>query len=157
MESQTRTADSGPSAASGGASPRNREAGGEELVQLLVSALRALPPQGLRQVLTAMDADALRDALDAKTAQAEEAAGAQEHRAAARTRTLRGGKIVFNNRMSLVDCHIVDISETGCRVSVANAAIVPQYFTLHVLAGNTEHECEVVWRKPDELGLHFLE
>jgi len=161
MDSQSRIADpqngSAPPAARAALPPRQgRAALEQETVELLVTALRALPPRGRWQVVGALDARAVRDALLAPRAQMHRAAP-QDHREAPRARTLRGGKIVFNNRMSVVDCRVLDISESGCRVGVVNAAIVPPAFTLHVIAGNTERECEVVWRKPDELGLRFTD
>lgn len=76
-----------------------------------------------------------------------------EKRASERRRVLRGAKIVFNQRSSVIDCTLRNISQTGAQVSVLNALTVPPEFDL-LWDGNAQR-CVVVWRKMDGLGVRF--
>ncbi|PLX41061.1 MAG: pilus assembly protein PilZ, partial [Hyphomicrobiales bacterium] len=62
----------------------------------------------------------------------------------------------YNNRMSVNDCQVRDMSETGCKIKMDSLIGVPNYFTLHILNGDVKHECEVVWRKADMMGVKYL-
>jgi len=55
-----------------------------------------------------------------------------------------------------IACMVVDISDSGARLDVKNAEILPQRFSL-ILAGRglAQRECKVVWRKPHQVGVHF--
>lgn len=79
-----------------------------------------------------------------------------DQRQAQRKKTLRGGKIIYNNKMSVNDCQIRDMSDEGCRISMQSTVGVPSQFTLHILNGDTHHDCEVVWRKPGMMGVKYL-
>jgi hypothetical protein len=120
----------------------------------LIGVLRAVPPKLLLEALKTWLPESGHEApsldLDGAGDDDPEARGAQ------RSRTLRTGKIIYNNQMCVIDCRIKDISETGCRVSVASSAGVPGFFRLHIMGGDTRHECEVAWRTSEELGLRFL-
>jgi hypothetical protein len=49
----------------------------------------------------------------------------QERRQSPRTRTLRAGKILFNNKRSVIDCMVRNISASGACVLVANVVGIP--------------------------------
>ena len=80
----------------------------------------------------------------------------QEHRSGDRAKVLRSGKIIYNNKMSVADCKIRDVSETGCRISAESTSGLPNHFTLHIVNGDTRHECEVAWRSSTELGVKYI-
>lgn len=84
------------------------------------------------------------------------AADPADGRVADRTRMLRAGKIIYNNKMSVSDCSIRDLSSTGCRVGLESLVGIPDHFTLHIQNGGSRHECEVVWRKSDMMGVKFI-
>lgn len=87
----------------------------------------------------------------------EQAVDAQaDHRSADRAKVLRSGKIIYNNKMSVSDCSLRDISETGCRISMESTAGIPKNFTLHILNGDVRHECEVAWRSSMAMGVKFI-
>ena len=88
--------------------------------------------------------------------QAQPASDPADNREADRTRMLRRGKIIYNNKMSVSDCNIRDLSSSGCRVSLESLVGIPDHFTLHIQNGGSRHECEVVWRKSDMMGLRFI-
>ncbi len=72
-----------------------------------------------------------------------------------RLRTLKTGKIVFNNASSVIDCVIKNLSQTGAKLKGENLALCPRNFVLKIPNG-PEYECEVVWVKSAEIGVRFL-
>lgn len=59
-------------------------------------------------------------------------------------------------RDKLHGCVLADVSDTGCRIDVENADIVPQTFTLWLAHnGSARRKCKVVWRKPRQIGVAF--
>lgn len=51
-----------------------------------------------------------------------------------------------------------DISDTGARIDVDDAKQVPQRFLLWLSAnGSARRLCQVVWRKPHQIGVKFEE
>ena len=79
-----------------------------------------------------------------------------DKRSATRTKTMRIGKIIYNNLMSVTNCSIADLSDTGCRITIVTTVGIPNCFTLHIINGNLKRECEVVWRKHGEMGVRFF-
>jgi PilZ domain len=54
----------------------------------------------------------------------------------------------------IIDCVIVDLSEGGARLSVADLPeVVPDYFKLKL--GSVLSKCRVRWRKGNEFGVEF--
>jgi hypothetical protein len=53
-------------------------------------------------------------------------------------------------------CALHDISDTGARIDVEDAKIIPDNFVL-LLAGNgkARRKCQIVWRKPKQIGVTF--
>lgn len=76
-------------------------------------------------------------------------------RVAPRHRVLKDGKIVLLNNWSVVDCTVRDISDSGARLVCRDQAAVPQDFRLLLLSEQTIRSCTVVWRRGDEVGVHF--
>jgi hypothetical protein len=53
-------------------------------------------------------------------------------------------------------CLLSDMSETGARIDVENAAEVPERFMLLLSAnGAARRPCRVVWRTPTQIGVRF--
>jgi hypothetical protein len=78
-----------------------------------------------------------------------------EHRISARKRSLRGGKIVFNQRSSVISCSIVNLSETGACLEVPSAIGIPKLFELKFEPGGEWRVCQVAWRNPRHIGVTF--
>jgi hypothetical protein len=76
-----------------------------------------------------------------------------ERRTSERRRALRAGKIVWNNRGSVLDCTVRNVSETGAMLEVLSALEVPREFELRW--GNNAQRCIVVWRKLDRVSVKF--
>ena len=60
-----------------------------------------------------------------------------------RRRVLKGGRIVFNNRFSTIDCTIRSLGEDGAGVDVWSAHDVPDTFTLMIAPEGVEKLCRV--------------
>jgi len=78
-----------------------------------------------------------------------------ENRSEWRHRTLKGGKIVFNNQQSVLDCTVRNLSKTGCRIIVANQIDIPSDFELHLPGSDKKFQCQIIWRKHHEVGIKF--
>jgi len=76
-----------------------------------------------------------------------------ERRTRERQRVLKGGKIVFNNGASVLDCTVRNVSGTGACLMVVNALAVPAEFDLRLEAD--QQPCEVIWRQANRVGIRF--
>jgi hypothetical protein len=79
-----------------------------------------------------------------------------EKRKAARSRTLFGGVIAFNNRASTMDCQVRNLSAGGAKVIFTNTAAVPDQFDLQIARKERSFRARMVWRAPNEAGVAFL-
>ena len=77
-----------------------------------------------------------------------------ERRRSRRARTLRVGQILFPEGQRL-DCTVIDRSEGGARVRLAEIAACPAHFTLRLTTGHS-YRWELAWRGGSELGMRFL-
>lgn len=80
-----------------------------------------------------------------------------EKRNTERRRTYKGGKIVFNNDRSAIDCTIKNMSRGGAALNVASSLGVPNEFTLVVGPENVQKSCRVAWKTETLIGIAFLE
>ena len=83
------------------------------------------------------------------------ATGGSNRRITNRQKTLKSAKIVFNNKQSVIDCFVRDLSDTGAKLQVADLLAVPKTFTL-MLHGGIAYECERVRAMGREIGVRFL-
>lgn len=79
----------------------------------------------------------------------------EEQRKASRFRALKAAQIVFNDGASTIDCTLRDISDRGARLKVESPVGIPERFTLLIVADGGQHECQVAWRRVDEIGVVF--
>jgi hypothetical protein len=79
-----------------------------------------------------------------------------ERRGAPRSRIIKKGKLIHPNKISVFDCIITDISETGARVSCEQPGVIPNELQLMFFAIRQVRYVRVVWRGSSELGLQFL-
>lgn len=72
-----------------------------------------------------------------------------------RTRSLKGGRIIINNRNSVMDCMVRNLSARGAKLVLSMPSSLPDDFELRFEDGK-EHVCAVRWRNAKELGVEFL-
>lgn len=70
---------------------------------------------------------------------------------------LKGGVIAFSGRHATIPCVLRDMSDGGARLQVAQGSAVPDTFELLIELDGLEVPCQVAWRKPNEIGVIFLE
>lgn len=78
-----------------------------------------------------------------------------EHRSGQRRRMLKQAKIVTNGGNSTIDCLVRDISLGGARLKVENSLTVPGSFELLLVSEDARVPAQVVWRRPNEVGIRF--
>lgn len=78
-----------------------------------------------------------------------------ERRAERRQRVLKKGKIVFNDRYSVLDCRIRDLTPGGARLVLDNTLYVPSEFSFIDTVSRIERLARLVWRTEAEIGVAF--
>jgi PilZ domain len=76
-------------------------------------------------------------------------------RIAARARVLKSAKIISMNQVSVFDCTIRDMSETGAKLICADPLSVANIFQFMVPSENSIRDARVVWRREGMLGIEF--
>ena len=79
----------------------------------------------------------------------------EERRRVSRHRTLKSGKILVHAHTSLVDCTVRNLSPKGALLVVPSLAGIPESFQLILEAQGARHECRVIWRGENRLGVEF--
>lgn len=78
-----------------------------------------------------------------------------ENRKSSRRRQLKAATIAFNNRHSTMPCVVREISDDGARIEGAGN-MVPDTFELLIELDGLEAQCQVAWRRTNEVGVAFL-
>lgn len=79
----------------------------------------------------------------------------QERRKLARSRILKGAKIVIGST-STIDCVVRNVTNVGARIEIANTIELPDSLGLSFNGGFTVRPCRVAWRSVTETGLQFI-
>lgn len=82
----------------------------------------------------------------------------EEQRTVSRQRTLKAGKIIVSAKSSQIDCTVRNLSPKGALLIVSNlAGIVPPRFQLMLESNQQRHDCRVIWRGSDRVGVEFAD
>jgi PilZ domain-containing protein len=79
----------------------------------------------------------------------------EEHRRHPRHRTLKAGKIIFNHHLSVIDCTIRNLSDTGACLQIPATVGVPDRFELWFEAEKRTRPCRVAWKTATRVGVAF--
>ena len=79
-----------------------------------------------------------------------------DRRVALRRRVLKAGIAASNDRHLTVACTVRDVSATGARLRAESSVSIPDTFELIIEVDGLEADCQVVWRKANEVGVKFL-
>src|SRR3954470_8703170 len=82
---------------------------------------------------------------------------AVERRRITRQKSFLRGSIHFNNRRSVVDCLIRDISPYGARLVFSDAVTTPDVLELYIPQKEQTLRVQVVWRLGQEVGVAFAQ
>jgi DNA-binding response OmpR family regulator len=91
----------------------------------------------------------------AVTPEPEDSEDGSERRRDTRSKTIKGGEIVYNQSNCIMDCVVISLSDGGAAIQPEDSLILPDQFTLRVRFGPTR-DCEVCWRHGNKLGVRFL-
>ncbi len=80
-----------------------------------------------------------------------------DNRTSDRIRSFLRAQIIFNNRMSTIDCIIKNISATGARVALNDTLAVPTEFDIYIPQRGRSHHAKLVWRDKDLIGIDFMD
>ncbi len=72
-----------------------------------------------------------------------------------RNRTLKSGKIVFNDGHSVIDCIVRDLSDSGACLQVNSTAGIPRAFELIVANDSSSRPCQIAWQSETRAGIEF--
>jgi uncharacterized small protein (DUF1192 family) len=78
-----------------------------------------------------------------------------ERRNASRQKSFLRGTIQFNNRRTVIDCLVRDISATGARLIFSDSVSVPDVVELYIPQKEQTLRAHVQWRRGEELGVAF--
>ena len=70
-------------------------------------------------------------------------------------RTRLGAKIIFNDRASVIDCVVTNISFSGAELVLADTPGVPNDFELYIPTKCCSYRARLVWRDADGVGVEF--
>ena len=76
----------------------------------------------------------------------------QERRKSPRRRTLKNGRIVFNNRGSTIDCVVRNLSPQGALLILPSIIGVPDVFELYI-DGENARDAYIVWKGDGRVGV----
>ena len=79
----------------------------------------------------------------------------QERRHAARNRSLLQGKILINDRRSVIDCVVRNLSESGACLRVESMAGIPPAFELQIGDEIATRQCVAIWQGENRIGVEF--
>ena len=80
-----------------------------------------------------------------------------ERRRVARQKSFLRGMVYFNDRRSVLDCLVRDISPYGARLIFSDAVGTPDVLDLHIPQKEQTLRAHVIWRHGREVGVAFAE
>jgi len=78
-----------------------------------------------------------------------------ERRGVPRQKSFLRGCIYFNNRRSVLDCLVRDLSDDGARIIFSHTVNVPEIVELYIPQREQTVRAHVKWRRGDDVGLDF--
>lgn len=85
----------------------------------------------------------------------QDSAARQERRKVARNRSLLQGKILINDRHSVIDCVVRNLSADGACIQVASLTGVPPSFELQIGDDAATRSCVAIWHSDKRIGVKF--
>lgn len=79
-----------------------------------------------------------------------------DRRRAPRRRVLKSALAAFSGRFCTIPCVVRDLSATGARLRSDSSLSIPDRFELCIPLDGLEAECEVMWRRGEDIGVRFL-
>ena len=77
-----------------------------------------------------------------------------ELRSIPRARRLKEGRVMFNDKKSVMSCLVRDFTENGARLRTGEPYLVPEFFDFVMMGGNTR-PARKIWHTATEMGIAF--
>jgi hypothetical protein len=77
-----------------------------------------------------------------------------DNRQAVRMRRLKEGRVVFNNRRSVMSCIVRDATRFGARITIGEPYLVPHEFEF-LVNGEEPKPARKIWIRNNEMGVQF--
>lgn len=74
-----------------------------------------------------------------------------------RVRTLRTGRIVWDNAQRSINCQVRDMSKTGAKLELADMTVLPETFDLNMPPSKQLRPVQVMRKSGRVLGVMFLD
>ena len=84
-------------------------------------------------------------------------ADAQNRRREVRRRVLKEARIILNDRFSVIDAAVRDLSVKGCRLRLHHVITLPADFIVAFPTVGTERQGLLVWQRGNEAGVRFID
>jgi hypothetical protein len=78
-----------------------------------------------------------------------------DRRSSKRRRTVLRGRVVFNNRSSVLDCTVRDLSDTGAQLTLADVSALPHDFELEIPGKSLQVQARLMWSRGRNHGVRF--
>jgi hypothetical protein len=88
-------------------------------------------------------------------APAHQAPKTLERRQHQRREMLTWGKVIFNRPLTVIDCLVRDLSDSGACLEMSQPVQVPDVFELIIKPSSKRRHCGVVWRTEKRIGVEF--
>jgi hypothetical protein len=72
-----------------------------------------------------------------------------------RTCVSKDAKIILDNRLSLVDCTVLNLTNAGSCICVPSFPDIPDSFSLSFDRARSSRQCRVIWRIESKVGVSF--
>ncbi len=69
--------------------------------------------------------------------------------------TVLRGQVLFNNRSSVLDCTIKNLSDIGAKLVFADVATLPQDFELSIPSKSLQVQVRLIWSRGATHGVMF--
>jgi len=79
-----------------------------------------------------------------------------ELRRSERIKSFLRAQILFNHRMTTIDCLIKNISAGGARIEVGKTMSIPTEFEIYIPQKNKTHSARMIWRDANAIGVEFV-
>ena len=84
-------------------------------------------------------------------------ADARNRRREVRRRVLKEARIILNDRFSVIDATVRDLSVKGCRLRLHHAMRLPADFIVAFPTAGTKRQALLVWQRGNEAGARFID
>jgi len=89
------------------------------------------------------------------TMTAQQSAASSNRRDQMRRTVLKGAQIIFNDRKSILNCRVRDLTAEGARLDLSTQQLLPHEFELQ-MSGDPVRRCGLRWARGAQVGVRFL-